>query len=93
VSLTIPQAGVLLLMPICSNNHQPHTSITSLSESGNSNKQSSNWTRSLTESHFWALVLPKGLGRPRCQPRCVQIRAVVVVVGVVYLQGQVTDLD
>jgi len=45
------------------------------------------------ESHFVALVLPKGLGRSRCRPRCVQIQAVVVVVVVeVCLQVQVTHL-
>jgi len=44
------------------------------------------------ESHFVALVLPKGLGRSRCRPRCVQIQAVVVVVVVVCLKVQVTHL-
>jgi len=44
------------------------------------------------ESHFVALVLPKGLGRSRCRPRCVQIQAVVVVVEEVCLQVQVTHL-
>lgn len=44
------------------------------------------------ESHFVALVLPEGLGRSRCRPRCVQIQAVVVVVVEVCLQVQVTHL-
>lgn len=44
------------------------------------------------ESHFVALVLPKGLDRSRCRSRCVQIQAVVVVVVVVCLKVQVTHL-